>query len=361
MSNFKFLKPCVHTVFVMLGHDCNLSCRYCLQHDVVTEQLSTNINPDLVNFIAELADTCDGRLRVQFYGGEPLVYWSSIVKVVNELTSLHANAAFSMITNGKLLTSDKVEFINANFDGISVSWDGRGSLTTRGYNVVADNREQLFRLTNLCLSGVLSAYSYPLDLIKDFEVVNAEYLEATGRTLMLNIDELLDVNLQNHDLKDFDFAKLQGQVVEICQEYLDHVLTNRSMSKPRLTWIETKVNNARAGLSSGLRQFARCGNGYSVLNIDLDGNMYNCHNTSARVGTIYDDAQTIFGNAARLDQTERNNTRCSACPVRSICASGCPLVEIDARRDFYCRQVIAINAPIVDIVLKFDDLLGQCN
>ena len=49
MSNF--LSRNISTIFIMLGHECNLQCKYCLQHDVVNVAMERQVNPMLYNFI----------------------------------------------------------------------------------------------------------------------------------------------------------------------------------------------------------------------------------------------------------------------------------------------------------------------
>ena len=347
----------VDTIFVMLGRGCNLQCKYCLQHDVVNDHLSAEVSPDVVDFIVNHGAASNFPVRVQFYGGEPLVYWPVITSMVSELKARKANVIFSTITNGKLLDDEKVKFINENFSSISISWDGRNVLRTRGYDVFVDRRDQLFALKNVCVSGVLSAYNSPLDFMTDFEALNAEYYEVNGRPMMMNIDELLDVNLQNEDLKNFDFAKLQQQVFDVCREYLLYATAGTQLSVPRLNWVQSKVNNLKAGLNVGRPQKARCNNGYGVVNVDLAGNIYRCHNTGDVVGRVVDDPVVVHEAVVKADPTQRHNERCSRCPVQFMCQNGCPIVGDEARADFYCRQVNAINAPIVDMVLKFNDIL----
>ena len=47
----KFLKRKVHTVFLMLGNNCNMNCKYCLQHPLVTRQLTNKVNPEIYDFL----------------------------------------------------------------------------------------------------------------------------------------------------------------------------------------------------------------------------------------------------------------------------------------------------------------------
>lgn len=81
-----------------------------------------------------------------------------------------------------------------------------------------------------------------------------------------------------------------------------------------------------------------CSNGYSVLNLDLDGNLYPCHNTSESCGTIYDNYFTYLNKIITSDTSIRHLTNeCKECSVVSVCNGGCKLVSDEARANTYCK------------------------
>ena len=47
------LKNNINTIFIMLGSNCNLNCKYCMQHSLINKMQSYNsdINIDIINFI----------------------------------------------------------------------------------------------------------------------------------------------------------------------------------------------------------------------------------------------------------------------------------------------------------------------
>ena len=119
MSNF--LSRNISTIFIMLGHECNLQCKYCLQQDVVNIAMERQVNPMLYNFIIETAKSQNSMLHVQFYGGEPLVFWDKVKEIVLKIEEMGKpdNLYFTMITNGKLFDEEKVKFVNEHFNGVS--------------------------------------------------------------------------------------------------------------------------------------------------------------------------------------------------------------------------------------------------
>ena len=64
-----FLNPVVHTVFVMLGPRCNLKCRYCLQRPLREDRERDALNPEVIEFIRDIARNQVEPVTAHFYGG----------------------------------------------------------------------------------------------------------------------------------------------------------------------------------------------------------------------------------------------------------------------------------------------------
>lgn len=352
-----FLQTNISTIFIMLGHECNLQCKYCLQHDVVNISLGKEINPKLYDFIIDIAENQHQKVGIQFYGGEPLVFWQEIQKLIDGLEErgIPKNLYFSMITNGKLIDLEKVDYLNKHFNNVTISWDGRNSKITRGYNVFEDNKENIFKLNNFSVSGVISAYNYIEDYLEDCEQLNRDYVENYhGKTISFNVDELLDVNLQNLDLKSFDFNKVKIQIDNICEQYRQFINNNKPISVIRKRYIENKIGYVRNAMKCKHYKPTRdrCGNGCEVINVDLQGNLYKCHNTDVKVGKITDNYFDILQNVFALDKVSETSKICDECPVQILCMNGCPLVEDEARQQFYCMMSMTMNYPIIELILS---------
>lgn len=340
----KFLRSSYSTVFVMLGSACNLQCKYCIQHDIVCESLENEINPDVIEFIREIAQSQKKKLRVLFYGGEPLLYIPTIKKFIASLKG--ENVQFCMISNGKRLDSEIVKYINENEVHIAVSWDGESSIKTRGFDVVKEKREQLLALRNLCITGVLSAENYIQDYFDSLDKIDKEYFARNGYHIACNVDEIMG----HGDLTKIDMEKMKEQTVEICQSYLNSFRGEVQISPMREQFIISMVKR----LASAQREsMMSCGNGYNVLNVDLEGNLYRCHNTHDKVGTIYDCYLNYLNNVIAYDNARRDY--CKECPVYGLCRGGCPLVNDAQRVAYYCGLKQAVYFPVlclVDILLQ---------
>ena len=51
------LKDNISTIFIMLGQNCNLNCKYCMQHTLInTIQDKSVINDEIFDFVIHHAD-----------------------------------------------------------------------------------------------------------------------------------------------------------------------------------------------------------------------------------------------------------------------------------------------------------------
>lgn len=366
----RFLKRRIHTVFLMLGNSCNMNCRYCLQHPLVNRQLTEKINPVIYDFLKECADELPKgqKLHIQFYGGEPLLYFANIKTVVEKTNEY---CWFSVITNGKAVTEDMVTFFNANKMPVTISWDGRNVLETRGYDVFAgkEKRKLLLCIEQLGLSAVLSSKAYPLQILEDFQSISDDYYKIHGYHVGINIDEIFNTGDLPQELLAVDYARVEQEMLELGKFYLEKRLSGSK------TELKDYTNLAYVDRMFGMlkrfyaeedgrvhKNYCFCGNGYDVMNLDLEGNLYPCHNTSSRVCTIEDDYFTYLNKVMASDNTKLNLKECNACPAAAFCRGGCKLVGTKARQEGYCRLKQAVFLPVLSVFEEYGRLMaGEVN
>lgn len=356
----KFLRNDINTIFIMLGSACNFQCKYCLQHPLITDQISSNINPDIIEFIKELGQNQPNPFRIQFYGGEPLLYWNNIVEIVNELKG--SNCLFSIITNGGLITEDKVQFMNDNNFSCSVSWDGLNVNETRGRDVFKeeDLKNTIFKINCLGISSVMSSLNYPLSILEECKKLNDEYVQyrkdnnLSETYMYINMDEIMDTGLDHKYLTEIDCEKASSDMRILCDHYKKQFEENEEYEQYYVNFISKYVGILKHRVLNTDRKFSTCacGNGYTVLNLDLEGNLYRCHNTHIKVGTIYDNYSKYIGNVIHYDGTKEFNKKCSQCYVQDICNNGCPLIEQEIRDKYYCDMKRAIFYPVLEMIME---------
>lgn len=352
MTNF--FSPQISTVFLMMGNACNFNCKYCLQHPLVHKPLKSEVSQDLIDFLINMTNKNRYPVHLQFYGGEPLLYFPTMKEIVERLGEEKSKFSYSTITNGSLLDDEKVKWLNENGFSVGLSWDGRNTEETRRRNVLNDPviREHFMSLDNAHISAVVSSKAYPKDLCEDCWEICKEYNERHENWMSVNFDELMDTGINCSDLLDIDYERVFNDSVWMCREYAKK-LDNKDHNPVAGMRVESMINGMKNGVKCGLN-FTKCAcsNGYRVINVDMQGNLYHCHNGTDKYGTVHGGFWELNDAVMKWDTTQRNNARCSQCAVQSICQNGCPLISEKVREESYCKLKQAMFLPVIDFVLQ---------
>lgn len=109
------------TLLVVLSEKCNLNCSYC----GVDKWSKKAIDPYLYleEFRKMRAQYPTEKIKVDFFGGEPLLQMD-LIKIIVEEVKKDNNVKFFMPTNGLLLNKDNIQYIIDNNIEVSISFDG---------------------------------------------------------------------------------------------------------------------------------------------------------------------------------------------------------------------------------------------
>lgn len=339
----------VHKLFIMLGNECNISCKYCMQHNLVTHSIAKEISPRFCDYLLACHEE-NPKMHVIFYGGEPLIYFPVIQKIMESFPFLDGKAG--IISNGKALTDEMVEFINKHKMDLTISWDGLHVMNTRRFDVFRspERKHRILRVERLCLTGVCSAYAYPLEILESFEKVNTLYESLHGYPVGVNVDTVFDTGMPDKSLLAVDYERVEKEVKQLFSEYVEISEGKRKPSYVRLQFIERALRSLLHPLK-GARCY--CGNGYSVMNVDLEGNLYECHNVSESIGRTDGDRDSYLRKLFRRDGTEkRRQTICTSCEALPICKGGCKLMT-DDNLDAYCKLKKAVYGTIANCAKEY--------
>ena len=350
----------VHTIFFTMGFNCNFKCKYCLQFAVKENFIRETYNKDIINFIKFYADKRKKEkkspLHVQFFGGEPLLYFHIMKDAVARLKDLYVS--FGIITNASLLDEEKVKFLNDNDFNVAISWDGRNTKLSRLVDVLQTNKEQIFKIKKPYISSVMSAYTYPKELLEDIVKFDEEYkkINNTNFDVPWNIDFLYNFNNPNQsDVFNIDFDKIRNQVTEMAHNFVTKNKKNHPIEDIFISrYIDMIRGYVEYDETLDNKKYSMCGNGYSTLNLDMEGNLYLCHDSlHKKLGNIYSDKESYMKNYFLMNNVAPNyfKTTCKDCNVRFICNGGCMLLTEDERKKFYCPQRKAVLEPIIHELL----------
>jgi|GEM_PF-887045 len=127
----------VATISLNVAQLCNLSCIYCYGVDGEYGEkglMKGDTAFEAVDWLFEQSmDYPD--LTIQFFGGEPLLNFSQVKKVVayanEKAAAAGKNMHFSMTTNGTMFTDEINKFLNDNNFAMMVSFDGNAEMQNK--------------------------------------------------------------------------------------------------------------------------------------------------------------------------------------------------------------------------------------
>ncbi|MBQ4527249.1 MAG: thioether cross-link-forming SCIFF peptide maturase [Clostridia bacterium] len=131
-KDYKNNSNVVKALCLHVAHTCNLNCSYCFasqgKYQGDRALMSFEVGKQAFDFLIANSGSRKN-LEVDFFGGEPLMNWDVVVKLVEYARSVekqyNKNFRFTLTTNGVLLDDDKFAFINKEMSNVVLSLDGR--------------------------------------------------------------------------------------------------------------------------------------------------------------------------------------------------------------------------------------------
>lgn len=282
-------------VYLKLGTDCNLHCRYC--HAEHTEiRFNSEILPVLKRF---------GLHRLTFGGGEPLLYWDRIEETVGFLGD---DVYYRFVTNGTMFTQCIVDFCNSHNFHVFISLDGKNSTRDDSSPI----RWDLIRSLKRCDTAV-TVYRENMDIRGTLGSLNGlkrRYL-TSAPTVFSSFPNFVHSTSKSGALSDRGLAESYvNQVAELSEEafriYKDGDLT------PFLENLFARFVKVRD--SRGIH----CCNDYYV-SVLADGRICVCPYTFEVIGDIF-----------RFDDIDWDKVRekysrpgCRSCGLFGVCGNCC--------------------------------------
>lgn len=319
---------------IQLGLKCNYSCQYCSQaHQPHDSQGSLE---DVARFLDTLPGWLDGApQRIEFWGGEPFVYWKTLKPLAEGLRARFPAAIFGIVTNGSLLDEEKIDWLDRMGFGIGVSHDGP-AMKYRGPDPLADPQKRAMlklafdRLApkgRLSFNAVLHRRNMSLAAVRAFL---AEKLEVPVDSVPMCTEEVMlpyDAGGARLSLRNEDEGRAFMNAV--FWEAVRGESMGVSTIRDKISTFFRQIAEARPLDSLG----QKCGmDDPGRLAVDLKGNAITCQNMSAdtkhRIGHV-EAMQEI-----RLDTAYHWSVRaeCQRCPLVALCQGACLFLEDDLWR-----------------------------
>lgn len=325
------------TLRILMGTKCNFDCAYCSQAFSRVNNEETSIK-DVDVFLEGIDEWLPTLGKIEFWGGEPLVYIKYLRKLIPTLRKkLPEDVNFTIISNGSLLTDEIGDFLAKYRVFYSISHDAYGQEKSRGADPLDDPEHRAV-------------------ILRTFEKINtaqAKFLESEGkkpwRVCSFNV-VWTKHNLNPVRVQQWFNEKMGVSVPVSCDPVMGK--GNGEGNSDVLPNPEEQVELARNVFFAGLlpegyapfmlynrvsrfmrdlslrqpleQQYDFCGiTSTKSIVVDLKGNFYPCQNyvTKADVrGNVYKEEVTPPPH-----KSYREKACCMNCPFVALCHGGCPL------------------------------------
>lgn len=333
---------------IQLGTNCNQKCAYCIQaagNYSAIKQIPKK--EDVDNFFKMLYDA-DIRVtddfKIHLWGGEPLVYWKTLLYLIPKLRNFWPSAQIWFVSNGTLISPDKVEFLIENKVELAFSHDGIAQ-SLRGYNPLKDRELRALWYYTFAkyqeaelpfrLNAVLSEKNADLYALDDY------FTLYFGNEIKYKYEDTVIAHSSNA-VQFIGFSKNAEEklIRSICQA--------ESLSSTSIYSNHSRIANALEPMLSEMtrRLFyrvpadairAKCNAvDADVLSVDLKtGNVLSCHNVDQNwtMGSLLD------YNSIKVDKFKHWSLRknCPNCPYLAACKGGCARNN-DEMHEISCRS-----------------------
>ena len=337
------------TLKISLGLSCNYSCEYCSQRFVprADETNKANIEPFLNSLDSWVKEPPE---RIEFWGGEPLVYVKTLIPLAEALREKYPDVEFTMITNGALLNPELNEWLDRLGFNIGMSHDALGQ-HVRGPDPFDDPaaREGIIDLYNrLKPKGRMSFNTMLHKGNQSRAEIQKWWIERFGTSVNIGEGSFVDPYDEGGVASSLQTPEEQVQFRTQAFEDLRRGLVGnfdgvRGKMRDFLNSLRTRRNAYTLGQKCGMDR-------EDNIAVDLRGNVLTCQNVSA-VSMSPNGQSHKIGHVSEFDKIAlktsthwSKRSECSNCPVLQLCKGSCMFLEGDLW-DVGCDNSFSDNLP----------------
>ena len=324
MTDIKAL--CLH-----VAHTCNLNCEYCFaaqgKYHGQRSLMSFEVGKQALDFLVANSGT-RRNLEVDFFGGEPLMNWDVVKRLVEYARSIEKDAGknfrFTLTTNGLLIDDDVIDFANRECANVVLSLDGRKEVHDR-FRVDYAGKGSWETIVPKFQKLVDARGGKGYYMRGTFTHHNPDFLEDIKTMLELGFSELsmepvVCAHGEQGELTESDLPVVLEQY-----EKLAELMLEREREGKPFTFYHYMID-----LTGGpciYKRISGCGSGTEYMAVTPWGDLYPCHQFVGeerfRLGDIY----TGVSNTAVQEQFRACNVyahpECGDCWARLYCSGGC--------------------------------------
>ncbi len=317
---------CLH-----IAHTCNLNCAYCFasqgKYSGERALMSFEVGKQALDFLVENSGT-RRNLEVDFFGGEPLMNFDVVKKLVEYARSIekekNKNFRFTLTTNGVLIDDDVIDFANKEMSNVVLSLDGRKEVHDR-YRVDYAGNGSWERIVPKFQRLVEARGGKNYYMRGTFTHANPDFLNDIKEMLSLGFNEL---SMEPVVCAPDDPSALTNEdlpiVLEQYEKLAELMLERHREGKP-FTFYHYMID-----LKGGpciYKRVSGCGSGTEYMAVTPWGDLYPCHqfvgDEKFKLGNVWDGVDNTEIQNEFMACNVYSRPECSDCWAKLYCSGGC--------------------------------------
>ena len=331
VADFKKRKTVVKALCLHIAHDCNLACRYCFaeegEYHGRRALMSYEVGKKALDFLIANSGNRE-HLEVDFFGGEPLMNWDVVKRLVeygrSQEKEHNKKFRFTLTTNGVLLNDEIMEFCNKEMSNVVLSLDGRKEVNDcmrpfRGgkgsYDLIVPKFQKFAELRgdkDYFVRGTFTNKN--LDFGEDV----LHYADLGFKKM--SMEPVVAEPTEDYAIREEDLPQILAEYDRLAAEYVKRHKEGRGFTFFHFM-VDLKQGPCVAKRLSG------CGSGTEYLAVTPWGDLYPCHQFVGKEEFLLGNVDTGVTNTAIRDEFKLCNVyakeKCKDCFARFYCSGGC--------------------------------------
>lgn len=317
---------CLH-----VAHTCNLNCAYCFasqgNYHGDRAVMTYEVGKQALDFLVANSGSRHN-LEVDFFGGEPLMNFDVVKKLVAYARSIEKecgkNFRFTLTTNGLLIDDEVIDFANREMSNVVLSLDGRKEIHDR-YRVDYAGKGSWDRIVPKFQKLVEARGGKNYYMRGTFTHANPDFLEDIRQMLDLGFTEL---SMEPVVCAAGDPAELTAEDLPIVleqYEQLAQMMLRRDQEGKPFTFYHYMID-----LTGGpciYKRISGCGSGTEYMAVTPWGDLYPCHQfvgeEKFKLGNIWDGVINTNIQKEFASCNVYAHPECRDCWARLYCSGGC--------------------------------------
>lgn len=314
-----------------VAHSCNLACSYCFasqgNYKGESALMPYETGRQALDFLVKESGS-RRNLEVDFFGGEPLLNWETVKRLVAYGRSLekehNKRFRFTLTTNGVLLDDEVIDFCLKEMHNVVLSLDGRPETHDRfrkdhmgrgSYERVQPRFQEFVRRRGeqgYYIRGTFTRHN--LDFVQDIL-----HMADLGFT-QLSMEPMVAAPNDPEALREEDLPMLFEQYELLAKEMLKKHREGRGFD----------FYHYLIDLENGPclhKRLAGCGSGTEYLAVTPSGELYPCHqfvgDKTYLMGDVWQGVTNSKARDAFAEGGLLKRPECETCWAKLYCAGGC--------------------------------------